>query len=301
MFIPHNTTRPRRLTLSLPFLVFVVAFWTGLTIWAGYLASRHIDYWLAKANCQIFKARVTYFGKEIKRNHELMTRLHLLEQKLNFLLGLNSKKAIITGVGAGGPEITDQEELERLLDGKISEITPNDFRQQILQVKNNAQKTLFAFNEISRYINLQRDLYRSTPCIWPTEGLLTSYFGWRISPIWHRKEFHSGIDISNTNGAPLWSTADGIITHVGWNRGYGRVIIINHGYGYSTLYGHCSKILVKKGEEVKRGQLIALMGSTGISTGDHVHYEVHYCRRKVNPLLYLSDETFWKRNSLNEG
>ena len=122
------------------------------------------------------------------------------------------------------------------------------------------------------------------PSIWPTTGEVTSPYGLR----WGGTDFHPGMDIANDMGTPIVATADGVVEYAGWNSGgYGNMVDINHGNGIMTRYGHASQVVVSTGQHVKRGQLIAYMGSTGFSTGPHVHYEVHINGNRVNPISYL--------------
>ena len=122
------------------------------------------------------------------------------------------------------------------------------------------------------------------PSIWPTTGVVTSPYGLR----WGGTDFHPGMDIANDMGTPIVATADGVVEYAGWNSGgYGNMVDINHGNGLMTRYGHASQVVVSTGQQVKRGQLIAYMGSTGFSTGPHVHYEVHVNGNRVNPISYL--------------
>ena len=105
---------------------------------------------------------------------------------------------------------------------------------------------------------------------------------------WGGTDFHPGIDIANDMGTPIIATADGVVEYAGWNAGgYGNMVDINHGNGLMTRYGHASQVVVSAGQHVRRGQLIAYMGSTGFSTGPHVHYEVHVNGQRVNPISYL--------------
>lgn len=122
------------------------------------------------------------------------------------------------------------------------------------------------------------------PSIWPTTGEVTSPYGLR----WEGTDFHPGIDIANDEGTAIVATADGTVDFAGWNSGgYGNMVDIDHGNGIMTRYGHASQVAVTAGQRVKRGQLIAYMGSTGFSTGPHVHYEVHVNGNRVNPSSYL--------------
>ena len=124
----------------------------------------------------------------------------------------------------------------------------------------------------------------TTPTGWPTDGFISSGYGLR----WNGAEFHQGIDIAAEMGTPIVATADGVVTIAGWNAGgYGNMVDIDHGSGVSTRYGHASAVMVTAGQRVRRGQIIAYVGSTGHSTGPHLHYEVRLSGQPVNPTSYL--------------
>lgn len=118
-------------------------------------------------------------------------------------------------------------------------------------------------------------------------GWISSFFGMRTDPFNGRREYHKGVDLAGKEGSDIISVAAGIVTWSGPRYGYGNMVEINHGNGYITRYGHCKEVLVKAGDSVTKGQVIAHMGSTGRSTGPHVHFEVHKNGRVVNPLNYL--------------
>ena len=127
------------------------------------------------------------------------------------------------------------------------------------------------------------------PSVQPVEKLqFTSNFGIRSDPFRGTAAMHAGVDIPGPVGTPIYATADGIVDHAGWQGGYGNLVEINHGKGIATRYGHLSKVLVADGARVTRGQLIALMGSTGRSTGSHLHYEVRMDGHAVNPVPFLT-------------
>lgn len=119
---------------------------------------------------------------------------------------------------------------------------------------------------------------------WPCKSrYITSPFGWRTHPIYGRVKFHTGIDIAASYGSPIYAADSGVVIYSGWYGGYGKTVIIDHGGGYSTLYGHCSALYVRKGQRVSQRQKIAAIGSTGISTGPHLHFEVRQNGTPVNP------------------
>jgi murein DD-endopeptidase MepM/ murein hydrolase activator NlpD len=125
------------------------------------------------------------------------------------------------------------------------------------------------------------------PSIWPTQGRITSRYGYRSSPFGTYREFHPAIDIAAPIGTPVVATGDGRIIFTGWRTDLGNTVIIDHGYNLRTLYGHVAKVAISVGDRVKKGQVIAYVGSTGRSTGPHVHYEVHLRGTQVNPAPYL--------------
>jgi murein DD-endopeptidase MepM/ murein hydrolase activator NlpD len=132
-------------------------------------------------------------------------------------------------------------------------------------------------------------LQAALPRRWPAEGMLTSGYGFRRNPFGGRQwRHHSGIDIGGQRGYPVYAAADGTVTLADWDGGYGRAIRLDHGYGLSTLYGHMSRLLVRAGDRVQAGQKIGLMGSTGRSTGPHLHFEVHVDGHPADPFDYLS-------------
>ncbi len=131
------------------------------------------------------------------------------------------------------------------------------------------------------------DALSAVPRGWPARGIITSDYGYRIHPIFGYGRFHSGLDIADNYGTPIKATAAGRVTYSGWMQGYGYAVIIDHGQGLQTLYGHCSRLNVSVGQNVTKGQFIAEMGSTGNSTGPHVHYEVIKNGSCISPISYL--------------
>lgn len=133
-----------------------------------------------------------------------------------------------------------------------------------------------------------RALEAALPSRWPAKGDLTSGYGWRRNPVGRRGyRFHSGLDVANRRGTPIFAAADGTVIRAQWNSGYGRVVEIDHGYGITTVYAHCNTLAVKRGDHVVKGRNIAAMGSTGRSTGPHLHFEVRLDGNAVDPRDYL--------------
>ena len=136
-------------------------------------------------------------------------------------------------------------------------------------------------------LSQKQSLLEATPTISPTNGWVTSDFGYRISPYTSRPAFHQGLDIAAPLGTPVRATGSGVVAFIGYDAGYGNLVSIDHGYGILTRYGHNTEIFVVMGQKIKRGDVIATVGDTGRSTGPHVHYEVHLNHIPINPEHYI--------------
>lgn len=147
-----------------------------------------------------------------------------------------------------------------------------------------------SFDEVFEMARNKAEMLACIPAIQPIEkgkGRIVSGYGMRFHPILKYRRMHWGIDISAPTGTPIYATGDGIIKSVGRKGGYGKTCIINHGYGYQTLYGHMKTFIAKRGQKVKRGEIIGYVGNTGLSRAPHIHYEVIYNNKKINPVNYF--------------
>jgi murein DD-endopeptidase MepM/ murein hydrolase activator NlpD len=143
---------------------------------------------------------------------------------------------------------------------------------------------------VSHNVDRRNALAAATPSIWPSTGWLSSMMGHRVDPITGADDFHAGLDIAGERGQPVYATAAGTVTHTGFQGGYGNLIVLDHGFGLETRYGHLLNYGVKQGAKVKRGDLIGHVGNTGRSTGYHLHYEVLANGKLLNPLQFLSQQ-----------
>ena len=143
---------------------------------------------------------------------------------------------------------------------------------------------------LQAYFEDQQELLAATPSIWPVRGYLSAAFGNRKDPFTGMPDFHPGIDISTPRGTRILAPADGVVVFVGRKRGYGKALVINHGYGVVTRYGHLDGHNVRNGQRVRRGDVIAFVGNTGRSTAPHLHYEVWVNDQLRNPIEFILDE-----------
>lgn len=295
LVIPHADLPQWRGRFSLAFLVFGALLWTGFTVWAGFAAGFQLDYWVTKADNTVMSAKMTYMAQEVDRSREVLETARATDKQLRILLGMRSREEILRSEeGLGGPSASDRAGLVGLLSsGRLSQ---HDIRRTVSRLRVESERRLASFQEIAWYITNERSMSQAKPSVWPTSGHITSPYGYRFSVFGaegaglHAGSFHEGVDIGNKTDTPIVSTADGVVRYAGWSSGFGVMVLVDHGFGYSTLYGHTAKVAVKVGDRVSRGQLIAWMGTTGRSTGPHLHYEVWRHGRPANPLTYLRVE-----------
>lgn len=245
-------------------------------------------------------------ARSVKRENELLvgelsdirSRLDVLqdtiatmgqrEDQLRLLAGLPSVDSSVREAGIGGPGLPElgrnpvyrsNPSVGRLAFGARVDIEGLIRRANVLAA---------SFTEITDSLSRNRDRMASTPSIMPTAGWLTSHFSRkRLHPLLHIARPHEGIDVAGPMGAPIVAPAAGVVTRVGKETGYGLVMEIDHSNGIVTKYAHCSKVVVRAGQRVTRGQVIATIGSSGLSTAPHLHYEIHVNGKVVDPLTYV--------------
>ncbi len=221
--------------------------------------------------------------------HDTLNRYTEREQELRLLAGLAPLDSSVAAAGIGGPAgaWSERDSLSQSANGAQALAVRMDLEQLIRRANVLVRSVNEAYDSLSRH----RERMAATPSIMPTKGWLSSAFAAeRVHPILHLARPHEGIDVSAPMGAEIDSPAAGVVTEVGWEDGYGNILTIDHGYGLVTKYAHCSRILVARGQRVKRGQRIALVGSTGLATGPHLHYEVWVNGKPVDPLHYVMPE-----------
>jgi murein DD-endopeptidase MepM/ murein hydrolase activator NlpD len=193
-------------------------------------------------------------------------------RKLAIYAGISSLDDSAQG-GVGGLRPTD--------------LGDNPYRDDVDKMAFRSHRIESDLSVLEQKLVAQSQLLASTPSIAPVRGILTDGFGGRSDPFTGERGTHNAVDISSAVGQAVRAPADGIVVKAEWANGYGNVIYLSHGYGYSTRYGHLSSYAAKPGQHVKRGDIIGYVGSTGRSTGPHLHYEVRLNNNPVNPLEYI--------------
>lgn len=301
-FILSNSGAPvKQATISRINLGLIGLLTVFITVLCGYLG---YDYYLLKFTSQNpyqLEQRITSFQTEIESQRSQIQKyaveINALKSKLMDLNDFENKLRIIAnieksdfqsslfGIGGAMPEDLDA----NILPTQKHNSLLREMHEQVEQLDQALIKQDEGFNDLYGYIEEQRNLLASTPAIRPARGWLSSQFGYRTSPFTGRRTFHKGLDIANRNGTPIIATADGIVTFAGSKGNMGTMVVLDHGHGMVTRYGHLLKTLKNRGESVKRGDVIAHMGNSGRSTGPHVHYEVRLNGLPVNPKKYILD------------
>lgn len=234
---------------------------------------------------QLQRQQIQNFAREINQLKESLVTLNTFQDKIRVIANLDQpdNNDGLFGVGGSAPE-----DLAPDIDLDQSHVPlMKKMHEQINQLEDASQKQATSFNSLLGKLAEQKNVLSHTPAIRPTQGWVTSTFAYRQSPFTGKREFHKGLDIANKQGSPIVATADGVVSFVGENGSLGQTVVVDHGYGFVTRYAHVQKGLKKRGERVRRGETIALMGNTGRSTGPHLHYEVRLNGVPVNPQTYI--------------
>ena len=227
----------------------------------------------------------------------LQGRLELLTDTLRLIADRDARIRLLANLdpidpqvqmaGVGGPTVESPTEVALARAGVMGRYA-SEIRVDLNALIRRANLLARSFEEASDSLKAHSQRLTALPSIMPTTGWLSSAFSaMREHPVLHVARPHEGIDVTAPAGTPIEAPAAGVVTAAGWEAGYGNTIDISHGYGISTRYAHTSKILVRVGQRVARGQQIALVGNTGLATGPHLHYEVHVNGRPVDPLRYV--------------
>lgn len=216
------------------------------------------------------------FRLTAKRLTDRLSTMEVTAKKLEIL----SDQELGRMGGVGGPSQTDS---------RILRLSKRDLMRYFKTLDRKRINLSEELNRLKDYYTTRSILVAATPAIIPVRGYLSGGFGYRTDPFNGLRDFHPGIDISAPSGSKVIATADGSVMSVGRHAGYGKMIIIDHRFGISTRYGHLGQMIVRVGQKVKKGEVIGYVGSTGRSTGPHLHYEVRLHEQRLNPLRFYRE------------
>ncbi len=286
VFSGSNTSEPRRFSLKKGFLKFflgaTISFFVVfvvISVQFYQVAQQVKDLGPLRKENKAQKIQIQGFSGTIEDLKSQVLRLVEFDRKLRVMTDIGPPKGSINSFGVGGSE-----------DGSAAQsgISMEDsMRRELELLQSRVIEQEKSYQELEEVVQDRQSLWASTPSIWPTSGWLSSTFGKRISPFSGRLQNHNGIDIAARPGTPIVAPASGVVSYSRFNGGFGRFLKIDHGYGIKTHYGHLSKISVKVGQQVKRGEVIAYVGNTGLSTGPHLHYEVSVNKVTIDPMRYI--------------
>ncbi|MCY1021186.1 M23 family metallopeptidase [Pyxidicoccus sp. MSG2] len=297
MVIPDHDAPVKRYTIQRSFLMQVGM---GLMLVVGLAAGASVHYFQVAADASenrilreenlTLRSQLKSVRERIEHIGSTLDRVERFDQKLRAITLLSDPQRNL----AMGPTEPEAGTTAPATDTQFTQLTttvsPNALLGRLDKLSAEATRQEQSLQELQAYFQDQKSMLASTPSVWPARGWVTSDFGQRLDPYTADRVMHAGLDIAAPHGKEVYSPSDGTVVFAGLEGGYGNVLVIDHGYGIKTRYGHLSKMLVKAGDRVKRGALIAAVGNTGRSTGPHLHYEVRVNGIPQNPRKFILEE-----------
>jgi murein DD-endopeptidase MepM/ murein hydrolase activator NlpD len=293
VFVPHDSEPSRIMEVSYRLVRTAIAgglLAVGAALGLGYVTvSRTVDLSrsasLAQENARL-EQELDELNGRLTGLADTLSRISQRDARIRVLANLEPIDPQVQAAGIGGPSVAAAEGEAGSAMRRSGEI-----RVDLNALIRRANLLASSFKEATDSLAVHSARLAATPSIMPTQGWLSSAFSsMRSHPILHVARPHEGIDVTAPAGTPIEAPAAGLVRDAGWEAGYGNTIVIDHGFGTVTKFAHASKILVREGQRVSRGQRIALVGNTGLATGPHLHYEVHVNGRAVDPLRYVLPE-----------
>lgn len=299
VIFPGATSRPRRFSIkrrtvkillvaSLVAAVLEVAFLVQYVTQSG-------EIWELQAlrsEAVQHRQQATALSSAMEDIRKQLSTMREINIRLRVMLGLDPPKAAPSPLGLGGKEeshVTSPS--PGGLGGEhepFSEVAAR-LERKLVWLKDEAVNQERHLRELTGVVGDKKAQWAATPSIWPVQGWVSSGFGRRVSPFTGMDTMHGGVDISAPMHTPVIAPAAGTVVTAGSEKSLGNVIVVSHGYGYKTIYGHLAKLIVRTGQTVKRGDVLGEVGSTGLSTGPHLHYEIEVNGNAVDPIKYVID------------
>lgn len=258
LLVPHSRTKPVSIRVPVVAVAASVCLFLTGTAFVVSVSVRAVEY-------RRMQERLSLVSAQFLEMKGTMLALKQAEKDFRKLFSLKSKSAVLESADPGDAGSLDMEVLRGQIEAAMQSVS-----------------------EIRRYIAEQKDIHLATPLGWPVAGTISSPYGYRNHPVREERRFHTGVDLSVPSGSEVKATADGIVSFAGWTENSGIVVVVEHGHGFSTAYAHNRKALARVGQRIARGDVIAMSGSTGVSTGPHVHYEIWRNGRHADPAGFLA-------------
>ena len=275
--------------------------WGGIALVVLFISSISIVYSLRQTKLQMAnhhglmvenrqqQEHILFLARETKQLQAQLEEIQALDSSIRELMRLDSRRATPSAQVVPDVAMAQTRDLRPQLANRGLSLAATLLRteQNLESIKEAIPITEDSLKGLEKQVEAQRAREQATPSLRPVAGNITSGFGYRRSPFDASREFHAGIDIAAPSGTAVHATAAGTVRMASWNGGYGNVIFLDHGFGFVTVYAHLSRISVRVGQTVDKGQVIGLVGSTGRSTGPHLHYEVRVGGATVNPMRFF--------------
>ena len=299
IFVPEHDQAVRRYRVDRKLLHRLLA---GAAVVVAVLAVATVHYthllYRASENRELrdenvaLRTQLKGFRERIEQMASTLERVERFDQKLRAVTLLSDpQRNLALGPTAmetkGAPPSNAESEFTA---PTVSSETPRTLAAKLDTLSTEASRQEQSLEQLQTYFLEQKSLLASTPSVWPARGWITSDFGQRTDPYTAERVMHEGLDIAAAHGKEVMAPADGTVIFAGLEGGYGNVLVIDHGYGVKTRYGHLSKVEVHPGDRVHRGELIGAVGNTGRSTGPHLHYEVRVNGLPENPRKFILDD-----------
>jgi murein DD-endopeptidase MepM/ murein hydrolase activator NlpD len=290
VFIPHHGGKTVSLRVPQWLLVCLACFGVFLLLGLGLVTTGYINKFVDVSMLQklqvennILRSKIGEFTAKTGEMQKQIDQFINFDSKIRMMSGLQSIDPDIRQVGIGGvKKETMPQEVTANTASSIKEVE-DDLNKLIREAKLQDE----SFRELSKTLQERQDMWDHMPSIQPTPGWIISEFGYRRDPLTGEMRMHEGIDIAAPSGTIITAPADGVVKYVGSRGNYGLCLEIDHGYGVYTRFAHCSLIRASLGSKVTRGQVVALVGSTGRVTGPHLHYEVITSDKTTDPINYI--------------
>jgi len=299
VLVTHGAGRARNWSISYPLVwLSVILFLAFLSVFGFFFRSYYtktVDkYTLSRLRAEnvLLRERLTAFERKLDQLSSTMMQLVESDTRLRVMANLETIDEDVRKLGVGG-SLPNEEELREVNPAVAEEV--ESVSSNLDELIRQTELQFRSFQEIKSHLEKANDLRDHTPSIRPCAGWMVSGFGYRKDPFTRTRKFHEGLDIGAPVGTPVYATADGTVESIKYyTRGYGLTVVLDHGYGYKTVYAHLSISKVKRYQRVSRGEVIGLVGNSGKSTGPHLHYEVRVTGQARNPLTYIiPDEKYF--------
>ena len=277
----------RKKTFKIVLYLFAFALLSTTFFFCDYIQVKKKAFELSRLReeAQAQKSQLHFFSSKIEDLEKQLSKLKDFDKKIRIIANLERGQETTSLMGMGGPSPSDIR--DKLKSAKDDPGLVQQMRADVERLQSEAITQEVSLAELEKNLQSKKEMMIRMPSLWPTMGWVTSGFGFRTNPFTGLSQMHEGMDISNRVGTLVVAPSDGIVSDVGNDLVYGKILVISHGFGMVSRYCHLSKTLVKAGQKVSRGDKIAEIGMTGRTTGPHLHYEVRLNGIPVNPMRYI--------------